>query len=257
MADKVLLIEHGTNLATNVLIAALAEAGVGVAKVEPSVEQIRAEKDGADVLLLFAGDYLSEAPEVLICLKDLCFGEEKALCVAGSGKELAEVERIIPKRLIEQEFIRPVDIKGIAAKLSTLAGSDRSREQKKHILLVDDDVMFLQMMQSWLGKKYRVTAVKSGMQAITYIAAHTPDLILLDYDMPITPGTQVLEMIRSEPSSASIPVIFLTGKTDRESMTNVVRLRPDGYLLKLMGKEKILSSVEHFFETRKWENVYM
>ena len=68
----------------------------------------------------------------------------------------------------------------------------------KRILLVDDDPTFLKMLQGWLHEKYNITAVKSGMQAITYLANHTPDLILLDYDMPITPGPQVMEMIRSE-----------------------------------------------------------
>ena len=111
-------------------------------------------------------------------------------------------------------------------------------------------------MQGWLAPRYRVTATRSGMQAITYIPEHTPDLILLDYDMPVTPGPQVLEMIRSEPNSAQIPVIFLTGKNDRESVVSVMRLKPEGYLLKSMSREDILASVDRFFETRKWENLY-
>ena len=101
--------------------------------------------------------------------------------------------------------------------------------------------------------KYRITAVKSGMQAITYIASHTPDLILLDYEMPITPGSQIMEMIRSEPNSAEIPIIFLTGKSDRESVMNVMRLKPEGYLLKSMHKEDIITAVDNFFATRKWK----
>ena len=63
-------------------------------------------------------------------------------------------------------------------------------------------------------------------------------------------------MIRSEPNSAQIPVIFLTGKNDRESVVSVMRLKPDGYLLKSMSREDILASVDRFFETRKWENLY-
>jgi DNA-binding NarL/FixJ family response regulator len=109
------------------------------------------------------------------------------------------------------------------------------------------------MLQSWLSDKYRITAVKSGMQAITYIANHKPDLILLDYDMPITPGPQVMEMIRSEFDSSEIPIIFLTGKSDRESIMRVVNLKPQGYLLKSMSSDDIVAAIDNFFISNKWD----
>jgi CheY-like chemotaxis protein len=256
MIGKVLLINHGAALMTDALISGLKAADIRTAQVEPVIEKITPEVDGTDVFLLFAGDYVYETPELLVYLKDLCFSEEKYLCVVGYEKELAEVEESIPKSMIEREFPRPVDVKILSAALYTIISNGEKRKKEKHILLVDDDVTFLKIMQSWLGKKYRVTVTKSGMQAITYIAAHTPDLILLDYEMPITPGPQVLEMIKSEPNSAKIPVIFLTGKADRDSVVSVMRLKPDGYLLKSASKESILSSVDQFFESKKWNNMY-
>ncbi len=256
MAGKVLLINHGAALMTDALMSSLRSSDIQTVQVEPVIEKIEPEKRDTDVYLLFAGDYIYNSPELLVYLKDLCFSEEKALCVVGYEKELAEVEESIPKSMIEHEFARPIDVKNLSAALHGLIRTGEGRKNEKHILLVDDDVMFLQMMQSWLGTKYRVTVTKSGMQAITYIAAHTPDLILLDYDMPITPGPQVLEMIKSEPNSAQIPVIFLTGKADRESVVSVMHLKPDGYLLKSMSKEKIMESVDRFFETKKWNDLY-
>ena len=109
------------------------------------------------------------------------------------------------------------------------------------------------MLQGWLSKRYRITAVKSGMQAITYIANHTTDLILLDYDLPITPGPQVMEMIRSEFNASEIPIIFLTGKSDRESILKVMRLKPQGYLLKTMCKDDIVSAIDNYFVEHKWD----
>jgi len=253
---KVLLINHGAALMTDALISSLRNADIQATQVEPVIAQIDAQKDGVDVFLLFAGDFVYNSPELLVYLKDLCFGEEKSLCVVGYEKELNEIEETIPKTMIGHEFNRPIDVKNLSAALHNLIRSEEGQKREKHILLVDDDVMFLQMMQGWLKTKYRVTVVKSGMQAITYIAGHTPDLILLDYDMPITPGPQVLEMIRSEQNSAQIPVIFLTGKNDRESVMSVMRLKPDGYLLKSMSKEDIMSSVDHFFETKKWKEIF-
>lgn len=256
MAGKVLLINHGAALLTDALVSSLKSVDITAIPVEPEIELIRRQKDDTDIFVLFAGDYMYDSPELLVYLKDLCFGEEKILCIVGYAKELSEIEEMIPKSMIEKEFVRPIDVKSISKSLGMLISNGDERKKGKHILLVDDDVIFLKMMQGWLSQRYRVTVVKSGMQAITYIAAHTPDLILLDYDMPITPGPQVMQMIKSEPNSAKIPVIFLTGKADRDSVLSVMHLKPDGYLLKSMNKSDIMLSIDHFFESKKWENLY-
>ncbi len=256
MAGKVLLVNHGNALMANTLTNLLKESEIETVRVEPEMDKVTNEAGKADAVMLFAGDFIYDAPELLVYLKDACFSEDKPLCIMGSEKEIDEIEGIIPKNMIAHEFKRPVDVKSISAALHALVRSGETRKQEKHIMLVDDDTLFLQAMQNWLGTKYKITATKSGMQAITYIAGNRPDLILLDYDMPITPGPQVLEMIRSEPNSASIPVIFLTGRNDRESVERVMQLKPDGYLLKSMTKEAILASVDKFFETKKWENLY-
>ena len=256
MTGKVLLVNHGNALMANTLTNLLKESEIETIRIEPEMEKVTAEVGKADAIMIFAGDYVYDSPELLVYLKDTCFSEDKPLCIMGSEKEIDEIEGIVPKSMIAHEFQRPVDVKSISAALRALVRSGETRKQEKHIMLVDDDTLFLQAMQNWLGAKYRITATKSGMQAITYIAGNKPDLILLDYDMPITSGPQVLEMIRSEPNSAGIPVIFLTGRNDRESVERVMQLRPDGYLLKSMTKEAILASVDKFFETKKWENLY-
>ena len=256
MAGKVLLVNHGNALMANTLKNLLKEMEIETVHVEPDMNKAAQEIGNADAVMLFAGDFVYDSPELLVYLKDTCFGENRPLCVMGSEKEIDEIEGTIPKNMIAHEFQRPVDVKSISAALRLLVRTGESREQEKHIMLVDDDTLFLQAMQNWLGVRYKVTATKSGMQAITYIANNRPDLILLDYDMPITSGPQVLEMIRSEPKSADIPVIFLTGRNDRESVMKVMQLKPDGYLLKSMTKENIVASVDKFFETKKWENLY-
>ena len=122
---------------------------------------------------------------------------------------------------------------------------------KKNILLVDDDASFLKMVKDWLSDDYRVTIVSSGMQAITYIAKNRPDLILLDFEMPVTSGPQVLEMIRSEVGTSNLPVFFLTGKGDKESVTKVLTLKPEGYILKSAGKTELVSQIKDYFERHK------
>lgn len=123
-------------------------------------------------------------------------------------------------------------------------------EKKKNILIVDDDTNYLNMINDWLKTSYRVSMATSGVQAITWLATNHSDLILLDYEMPITPGPQVLEMIKSQPDMADIPVIFLTGKSDRESIMKVLALKPAGYLLKTIEKEGLLKNLDDFFRAQ-------
>ena len=69
--------------------------------------------------------------------------------------------------------------------------------------------------------------------------------------MPVLNGPQFLHIIRERRQLKDIPVIFLTGKGDKESVTKVLSLKPNGYILKTVGKEKLLSQIDDFFEGKK------
>ena len=66
------------------------------------------------------------------------------------------------------------------------------------------------------------------------------DLILLDYEMPVVDGPQVLQMLRQEEETAHIPVLFLTGNGSREAVSRVMELKPDGYILKSTTRGDLL-----------------
>lgn len=122
------------------------------------------------------------------------------------------------------------------------------KEQKKKILVVDDSMTVRQSMIDLLGKDYEVSAAESGVAAIRVITLNRPDLILLDYEMPVVDGKQTLEMLRSEKEFVSIPVIFLTGRGDAASVKNVLDLKPAGYLLKNLKREEIKKNIDDFFK---------
>jgi CheY-like chemotaxis protein len=82
------------------------------------------------------------------------------------------------------------------------------------------------------------------------LTLNTPDLILLDYAMPIVDGSQIMQMLREDPEFHHIPIIFLTGKNDAETVKNVMSLKPDGYLLKSMNPQKLHAAIDDFFASR-------
>ena len=116
---------------------------------------------------------------------------------------------------------------------------------------MDDSGAMLRSVKSWLEDKYQVILANSGAMAIKYLATNRPDLVLLDYEMPIVNGKQVLEIIKSESDFSGIPVIFLTGKNDAKTITEVMLLKPEGYLLKSTRPEEIVKTIDDFFEKKK------
>ena len=251
--DKILVISRGSGFMVDALVNNLRKVGLMTDFAEPVVKSIEAGRADCDIVLLLADDYVYDSAEALVYIKDITADDDIPFCAIGYDQEIAEIKKYIPEDRISRVFKRPFDAKYIADELKSVAKVASENRLGKRILLVDDDPTFLKMLQGWLSDKYRITAVKSGMQAITYIANHTPDLILLDYDMPITPGPQVMEMIRSEFNSSEIPIIFLTGKSDRESIMRVMKLKPQGYLLKTMGRDDIVAAIDNFFISHKWD----
>ncbi len=126
-----------------------------------------------------------------------------------------------------------------------------AEKPKKRLLIVDDSDFTLQAMQSLFGSDYEVATAKSGLAAISKITLAKPDLILLDYEMPVCNGRQILEMIRSERKFTDIPVIFLTNKVDEASVKRAIALKPEGYLLKSLSAESVKKEVDRFFEKAK------
>ncbi|MBQ3842477.1 MAG: response regulator [Ruminiclostridium sp.] len=115
---------------------------------------------------------------------------------------------------------------------------------RKHILVVDDDPQQLIHIRDQLREFYEVTVINSGRQVIKCLNKFKTDLIFLDYLMPEQNGPDVLEEIRKHPQFRDIPVVFLTGVSEREVVTKIiVELKPQGYLLKPTTKIEIVSKV--------------
>lgn len=121
-------------------------------------------------------------------------------------------------------------------------GDDRS--DRKHVLIIDDDVSVLKTLRYHLQDTYRVSVVNSGKVALDFLLKHKPDLILLDYMMPMYNGAAVLKIIQSREDTKDIPVFFLTGQSDMSTVTECLALNPAGYIVKPISKEALLGKLK-------------
>lgn len=117
------------------------------------------------------------------------------------------------------------------------------RGRKKRILAVDDAAIILQRITDILEKYYDVTTVNSGARALRYLEEEKPDLILLDIRMNPKDGFDTLREIRAMDDRSDIPVIFLTGLEDRQSVMEGINLGICDYVLKPFKSEDLLDRI--------------
>ena len=188
--------------------------------------------------------------DVLGYIRDLVEDRGIRFFVIGTQEELDEV---IGKKAdyVAQMYTRPVDLPSLIKTIQKEGEAVDKLKEFKSILIVDDDATALRSMKSLLSTHYKILVANSGMNAITILAKNKVDLILLDFEMPIVNGPKVLEMIRSDPNTSNIPVMFLTAKGDKRSIMEVLRFKPEKYLLKTMLPKDILDSVDEFFKNKR------
>ena len=217
------------------------------------VASLKTFKDPEAVVLFADGD-VGIHDDALIYIKDKLMDNNIPFFAVGQPDEIEVVTRLIPDTLISKTFVRPFNASESVEEMIAYISRDRT-EDKKKILVVDDSGVVLRDIRAWLGDKYKVFMADSGMKALQFLAKTIPDLILLEYEMPLMDGRQVLELLKNDEDFKKIPVIFLTGKNDTDSVRKVLELKPDGYILKSSGADKIINEVDMFFLRQKAEGV--
>lgn len=247
---KVLIVSEEKDFFLSSLISQLEKQDYVVIHTSSNQNEIEKIEDELQVILLYTEE-VSLKKKGLTYLKGKAVGDRIPILAAGDLNTMKEVEEVIPKRMIRKQFLRPINLKDVLNAIELSYKKEEYVAQKK-ILVVDDSGAMLRNVKGWLENKYEVILANSGAMAIKYLALNRPDLVLLDYEMPICDGKQVLEMIRAESDFSDMPVMFLTGKNDRESVMSVSDLKPVGYLLKTLEPEKIVRTIDDFFEKQRW-----
>ncbi len=247
---KVLLVRNEETFLVNAIKNALKNANYEVVDSSYAIADLSIKAKDVSLILLYTDADLKDHRDAMVYFKDLCIDENMIMMVIGDKDAFELIHQYVPKEDLAFEIERPLDMADLLAKVELVTADEFAQQRRKCILIVDDDLTYLQMIREWLKDIYRVGMANSGTQAVAWLATNKADLILLDYDMPVLDGPKVMEMLRSESFSSSTPVMFLTGKNDRGSVTNVISLKPADYLLKSITKDKLLTTLDNFFKTR-------
>ncbi|MGO9203362.1 MAG: response regulator [Limisphaerales bacterium] len=122
-------------------------------------------------------------------------------------------------------------------------------EQK--ILTVDDDkVIRLIVSTAFRAFACKVFEAGDGVEGLALADREHPDLILLDNDMPVMDGTEMLSRLKASPETRNIPVLMLTGNSQRDSVMRILRLGVKDYLVKPFTPERMLERVSRIIELK-------
>lgn len=207
--------------------------------------------EGIPLIVAFVSDILPAS--VVELRRIIMYLKNNHICLLGTHFDFEKLEELIEKDNVHCiEIPLPIDsfqrqFERMLAHNVDLNSLAKTASRKHSILLVDDDLVCLRNMMSWLQNFYQVAVAKSGAACLSFLGKAKPDLILLDYEMPVCDGLQTLEMIRSEPEYADIPVMFLTGVSDTEKVREAIKLKPQGYILKNTDRVEFLNKIKAVF----------
>ncbi len=116
--------------------------------------------------------------------------------------------------------------------------------EKPLILIVDDQATIIRIMSNMLQPTYDICVATGGEMCIDIAKARMPDLILLDNVMPGMTGVEACKMLRTDPETRSIPVIFVTSMDDKHNESVGLQAGAVDYINKPPSPEIVLARVK-------------
>jgi putative two-component system response regulator len=118
-------------------------------------------------------------------------------------------------------------------------------DKRQVVMMVDDNITNLDMGKEILKDRYTVFPIPSGSKFLEIIKRVTPDLLLLDIEMPEMNGYEVIKRFKAIPNMGDVPVIFLTAKSDADSELSGLNLGATDYISKPFSPALLLKRIEN------------
>ena len=113
--------------------------------------------------------------------------------------------------------------------------------EKPLILICDNELGVRESLKLILEQDYALAFMENGEEAVHYVKAHDPDLMIMDVKMPKMSGLEALEEIKR--LKPSIPVLMITGYESSDVAAQAVKLGAAAYVTKPFDRQKVLDHV--------------
>ena len=146
---------------------------------------------------------------------------------------------------VDGYLVKPVNQLDLVAKVTEVFQAHEQLSTRKTVLMIDDDISYLKQLNSLLQDKYNVVIINSAKLAISYLLNNSPDIIILDYQMPLYNGAALMNIIQKNNSGYDIPVIILSGVLNVDAVLDCYEHRPFTCLAKPVSKELLIENIEN------------
>ncbi len=131
------------------------------------------------------------------------------------------------------------------------------KQKSPEILAVDDTPANLEVLSEILAAAgYRVASAINGERALQRLKSYSPDLILLDIQMPGLDGFEICRRIKADPKTANIPLIFITARSDVSSVVEGFAVGAVDYISKPFQEAELLARVQTHLQLRHVSQLY-
>lgn len=244
--EHLLLVGAEAGLAERVESEAAARGLRVVVAAEPSDARERALADPPLVVAVCISDLEGAAP-ALDLVAALAEGEPPAQGLVLAPREAAAI-RVEAARRGAQRFLElPASPASIVSHALALAG--RTSAPPRRILAVDDDPRILSLLRTVLGWSAReVHTLDDPLRFWSALEEVQPDLLVLDVDMPHVTGIELARALRTDPRWAQLPIVFLTARTDPDTIRRAYAAGADDHVGKPLVVEELMTRVRNRLE---------
>ena len=244
--NRVLITGEKDSFLIRVLVKKIQDSGMDCEFIPWNINDVNSKWEDTNLLAMYMIDGARPSESFLHFLADKLVDDDIITFPIGDKSDVDYVLNNLSKDSVFKSYFRPLDNAEFVKDISDLFLKVEKGEYRKTILVVDDDPNYLSLVREWLRGTYKVAMANSGLQAIKWLGKNKADLILLDYEMPGDNGPVVLKQLRENPATANIPVIFLTGITERDKIQEALAQKPQGYMLKPIDHDKLMVAVKKF-----------
>ncbi len=115
---------------------------------------------------------------------------------------------------------------------------------KPHILIVEDEAALVELLRYNLDKEgYRVSAAHDGEEALSMVAESRPDLMVLDWMLPLVSGLEVCRQLRRRAETRDLPIIMLTARSEESDRVRGLEGGADDYITKPFSPSELVARV--------------
>jgi DNA-binding response OmpR family regulator len=115
------------------------------------------------------------------------------------------------------------------------------------VLVVDDEASVRHLLQVMLATEgYEPLLAANGAEGLQVAHEHLPDLVILDWMMPVLDGLATLQALRNDPATTHLPVVMLTARQGDNAMAQAMVHGADFYITKPFDAEEMLAVVRRF-----------